>query len=84
MNRKYKLYKKFPINKTLIWDYVLEDKYDTEEFKKWYISRVLSCGTKNDICQLGIDTIRQYFHNLNLPDKIRRFWEWYFDYAYTH
>ncbi|MFH1505268.1 MAG: hypothetical protein ABIH08_07810 [Candidatus Omnitrophota bacterium] len=84
MKKDQKHYKKFPINKTLIWDYDLEGKYDTEEFKKWYISRVLNCGTKKDIRQVGIGIIRQYFPNLNLSNKIRQFWEWYFDYAYTH
>lgn len=69
------------INKTLIWDYDFKGNYDGEEFKKWYISRVLSCGTKDDLCQLGISTIKQYFLSLNLPNRIRQFWEWYFDYA---
>lgn len=73
--------KEFHINKKLIWDYDFEGRYDSEEFKKWYISRVLTCGTKEDIRQLGIDTIKQYFAYLNLPTKIRKFWEWYFNYA---
>jgi len=71
----------FKINRTLIWDYDFEGRYDSEEFKRWYISRVLSCGTKEDIRNIGIETIRQYFTQLNLPTKIREFWEWYFNYA---
>lgn len=73
-----------PINKTLIWDYHFEDSYDTEELKKWYLGRVLSCGTKKDIAAVGIETIRKYFSNLNLSNKIRKFWEWYFAYAGSH
>ena len=72
------------INKQLIWDYDFKGQYDTEEFKKWYIGRVLSCGTIKDIRELGIDTIKQYFSVLNLPNKIRQFWEWYFEYANTY
>ena len=75
---------KFLVNKTLIWDYDFKGDYDSEEFKKWYISRVLSCGTKDDIRQLGITTIKQYFSGLNLPNRIRQFWEWYFNYAHIH
>lgn len=75
---------KFSVNKTLIWDYDFKDNYDTEEFKKWYISRVLSCGTKDDIRQLGIATIKRYFTGLNLPNRIRQFWDWYFKYAHTY
>jgi hypothetical protein len=76
--------REFHINKSLIWDYDFHGRYDTEEFKKWYISRVLSCGTKDDICQLGIDVIKKYFTHLNLPTKIKKFWEWYFTYAHIH
>lgn len=35
---------KFLINKNLIWDYDFEGKYETEEFRKWYIARVLTSG----------------------------------------
>lgn len=76
--------KKFHINKTLIWDYDFKGHYDTKEFKKWYISRALSCGTKDDIHQIGMDTIKHYLPYLNLPNKIRKFWEWYFSYAHIY
>ena len=69
------------INKALIWDYDFKGNYDSEEFKKWYIARVLSCGTKDDLRQLGIATIKEHFASLNLPNKIREFWEWYFGHA---
>lgn len=76
--------KRFVVNKALIWDYDFKGSYDTEEFKKWYISRVLSCGTKDDLRQLGMPVIKQYFSSLNLPNKIRQFWKWYFTYAHIH
>lgn len=76
--------KEFRINKELIWDYDFTGKYDTEEFKDWYICRVLSRGTKEDIRQLGISTIKEHFFHLNLPNKIRQFWEWYFEYAHIY
>lgn len=71
-----------PVNKTLIWDYDFKERYDTEEFKKWYIARVLSCGTKKDISVLGIEVIRKYLPELNLPNKIKKFWEWYLNYVH--
>lgn len=70
--------KAFKINKTLIWDYDFEGKYETEEFKKWYLARVLSRGGASDIREMGFETIRDYLPVLNLPGRIRRFWEWYF------
>lgn len=70
------------INKTLLWDYDFAGKYNTEEFKRWYIARVLSCGTKKDLGLLGMRTIKQYLPKLNLPEKIKRFWLWYFQYVY--
>ena len=73
------------INRALIWDYEFDEgKLDTNEFKKWYIERVLSSGTIGDIRNLGIKTVKQYFSVLNLPNKIRKFWEWYFNYANIH
>ncbi len=72
------------INKTLIWDYDFKGRYETEEFRKWYIGRALSSGTIEDLRGIGINTIREYLPILNLSQKIRKFWEWYFKYADTH
>jgi len=67
------------VNKKLIWDYDFsEDEYSTEEFKCWYIARVLMRGGIYDVRNLGIDTIREYLPKLHLPERIRKFWEWYF------
>lgn len=70
----------FNINKKLIWDYDFEGKYDSPEFIKWYIARVLTNGNKNDIREIGLNTIRQYLPILNLPAHIRNFWDRYFEY----
>ncbi|MEW6607227.1 MAG: hypothetical protein AB1414_07190 [bacterium] len=69
----------FSINKNLIWDYDFEGKYDTEEFKKWYLARVLTRGSAQDIRLIGLEMIRKYLPSLNLPEKIRKFWSWWFD-----
>lgn len=70
--------KALKINRTLIWDYDFEGKYETEEFKKWYLARVLSRGAASDIREIGFETIRNYLPVLNVPRRIRKFWEWYF------
>ena len=75
---------KSKINKNLLWDYDLNGRYDEEEFNKLYISRVLNCGTKDDLRKVGMPAIKKYLPRLNLSREIRKFWEWYFNHAYTH
>ncbi len=74
---------KFVVNKKLIWDYDFKGNYGSEEFKRWYISRVLNCGTMEDIRHVGMGAIKRYFPKLNLSGGIKKFWEWYFGYANT-
>jgi len=76
--------KKLSINKSLIWDYDFKGRTDTPEFKKWYIARVLSCGRMEDVRQIGLTVIKDYFPQLNLSLRIKKFWEWYFRHAYSH
>ena len=66
---------KFAVNKSLIWDYDLKGRYDTPEFEKWYIARILSCGRMEDLRQIGINVIKEHFPQLNLPLRIKKFWE---------
>jgi hypothetical protein len=67
-----------PINPALVWDYVIpEDGHQDEGFRRWYIARVLSRGRIEDVRALGLRTIYTYLPHLVLPDRIRRFWEWY-------
>jgi len=43
------------VNKKLIWDYDWDkSEYDTEEFERWYVQRVLTRGMQEDIEILGI------------------------------
>lgn len=69
-----------PINEKLVWDYdIPPDAQENEAFREWYIGRVLTRGTDNDLRAIGLETIHYYFHRLKLPKRIRDFWEWYFN-----
>ncbi len=67
------------VNKNLLWDYDWkEEQYETEEFKCWYIARVLSRGTANDVSGIGIDVIKEYLPKITVPKRIREYWEFFF------
>ncbi|MBM4166613.1 MAG: hypothetical protein FJ218_06825 [Ignavibacteria bacterium] len=67
------------VNKNYLWDYDWkEEQYDTEEFKCWYIARVLSRGTMKDIRDIGIPLIREYLPQIHIPRRIREHWEFAF------
>jgi hypothetical protein len=66
------------INPDLVWDYEIpEDERQDEGFRRWYIARVLTRGRMEDVRALGLHTIYAYLPHLVLPDRTRRFWEWY-------
>jgi hypothetical protein len=68
-----------PINAGLVWDYEIPDaEHQDEAFRRWYVARVLTRGRSEDIRAVGLDTIHIYLRHLVLPERIRRFWEWYF------
>jgi hypothetical protein len=70
-----------PINPDLVWDYEIpDDEYQDEAFRRWYVTRVLTRGCLEDIRELGLRTIYAYLPHLILPDRVRRFWEWYFSF----
>ena len=81
-----------PVNPALVWDYDIPDEKDqTDAFRRWYLARVLSRGSADDIRTIGFETIYAFLPELNLPIAIRRFWQWYFNlpdvrthYEYTH
>lgn len=74
--------KPLPINKSLVWDYDIPDNAQQDEaFRGWYIARVLTRGSMEDLKSIGLATIYVYLPRLNLPEEIRRFWEWYFNLA---
>ena len=66
------------INPDLIWDYEIpDDGCQDEAFRRWYVARVLTRGRMEDVRELGLRTIDAYLPHLVLPDRVRRFWEWY-------
>lgn len=68
------------VNKRLIWDYPWkEDEYQSPNFFKWYLSRVLNNGTYNDVRQIPLSVIREYLSELNLSRKVEDFWKWYLE-----
>jgi hypothetical protein len=72
--------KNFKINNELIWDYDFkEGDYETEYFRKWYISRVLVRGSLSDIKNIGFNTIYKYLPEITIPYQVRKFWEWFFN-----
>ena len=67
-----------PIKPDLVWDDERPDDEDQDEaFRRWYVARVLTRGRLEDIRELGLRTIYAYLPYLVLPDRVRRFWEWY-------
>jgi hypothetical protein len=67
-----------PINEKLIWDYdIPENAQQNEAFLRWYLARVLTRGSSEDLRAIGIKTISIYLPDLVLPRDIRAFWEWY-------
>jgi hypothetical protein len=72
--------KSLPINKSLVWDYDIPNNTQQDEaFRRWYMARVLTRGSMEDLRSIGLITIYVYLPRLNLPEEIRRFWEWYFN-----
>jgi hypothetical protein len=70
-------------NRDLIWDYSLPEKPERDLFfKRWYMGRVLMRGGIRDIRSVGLKTIRRHLPHLNIPQKIRVFWEWYYKNCY--
>ncbi|GIK56800.1 MAG: hypothetical protein HND44_08330 [Chloroflexi bacterium] len=71
--------KPIPINEKLVWDYdIPPDAQTNEAFREWYVKRVLTHGTADDIRAIGLETIHAYLPHLYLPQDIREFWDWYF------
>ncbi len=68
-----------PVNEKLIWDYDWsEQEYKTEKFFKWYLARVLSNGTAEDLKNIDFTLINKYLGNIiGIPRFVRSFWEWY-------
>ena len=69
-----------PLNPALVWDYEIPaEENQTEAFQRWYLARVLTRGSSDDLREVGLATIYSSLPDLNLPIAIRQFWEWYFN-----
>jgi hypothetical protein len=69
-----------PVNEKLFWDYKFSpNEYQTEKIFCLYLSKVLTIGSDADIKSVGIEVINNYLHKLNIPRRIKNFWQWYFD-----
>lgn len=72
--------KSIPVNPALVWDYEIPpEKEQTDAFRRWYLARVLTRGSSEDLRVIGFKTVYSYLPHLILPAAIRRFWEWYFN-----
>ena len=49
--------------------------------RKWYIKQVLTHGRAEDVAELDWDEVRRLLLELNLPRRVRRLWEDYFEYT---
>jgi len=78
LDMKMTLYN-IPVNEKLIWDYEWKDEdYKTDRFFKWYLARVLSYGSKEDIRNIEFSIIKKYLDVLiGVPGRVKEFWEWY-------
>ncbi len=66
------------VNKALIWDYDWKpEEYDTEAFRTWYMARVLSNGTSEEVRQFDPSFIASHLEALGIPRSVKRFWEWW-------
>ncbi len=68
-----------PVNEKLLWDYDWsETDYKTDKFFKWYLARVLSNGTANDLRKTDFGLIKKYLNRLiGISRSTKCFWMWY-------
>lgn len=67
------------VNRALLWDMDWKpEDYATERFRRWYIARVLSTGTGDDIRALdeAFYDIPRLLPELRIPRTVRTYWEW--------
>lgn len=63
----------------IIWSTNKEIDLDDPYQRKIYIEEVLSHGRTEDISELDWEEIKELLPQLNLPERIRKFWEDYFE-----
>lgn len=68
-----------PVFPELLWDYDLPgDRWMTEEFFLFYLSRILNEGTSREVASVPFGVIREYLPRLSLKADVRRLWECFF------
>ena len=66
------------VNPGLLWDYDFsKEKLQSEEFFTFYLGRLLERGTAEEVRGIPPHVITQYLHRIALPNRVRKFWEWY-------
>ena len=66
------------VNRGLLWDYDFSaEKLQTEEFFEFYLGRLLERGTAEEVKHIPHDVIERYLDRIAIPDRVRKFWEWY-------
>lgn len=66
------------VNRGLLWDYDFSpEKLQDEAFFIWYLGRLLERGTADEVKRIPHEIIIRYLDRLSIPDRIRRFWNWY-------
>lgn len=65
----------------IVWSTDKEIDLNDHWQRKWYIGEVLSNGMAEDIAELDWEEVRILLPELNLPKRVRRLWEDYFEYS---
>jgi len=67
------------IKEKFLWDYDFSpEERKSKDFKRWYFSRVLTRGNLSEVRDLGYNNIKSMLPTLNLPNKVRTFWNFFF------
>ncbi|MBI5360760.1 MAG: hypothetical protein HZA48_09300 [Planctomycetes bacterium] len=74
-------YKKIKPKRYIVWSTDKEIDLADPRQRKWYIEQVLTHGRAEDVAELDWDEIEKLLPELNLPERVVRLWEHYFNYA---
>lgn len=72
---------KIKAKRYILWSTDKEIDLNNPIQRKWYIEEVLSHGRAEDIAELDWDEIKKLLPELNLPKRVRRLWEDFFEYS---
>lgn len=63
----------------IVWSTDKEIDLDDLFQRKWYIEQVLSHGRAEDVAELDWVEIKRLLPELNVPARVRKLWEAYFE-----